>query len=291
MLRGYDVHRRPDSTTVESALEVLMRAVFMFLALLLIAPAALACGPGSDCVVGERHYRIAMPEGYEGPGRMPAIVYAHGYRGTARGVMRNSSLRRLASDLDAVLIAVNAAGPGWNLPNGPRTPDSDGAAEFAYFDAVLEDSTRRFPIDPSRIVAAGFSAGGMMTWNLACARPDRFAGFVPIAGTFWLSPPKTCARPVTSIIHIHGDADETVPLLGRRIGPTKQGEVPAAIEMYAAFGGFGEPKTNRYGGLTCNEMRNASGDRLDFCLFSGGHALRTEHLRHAWEQLRKAGQL
>lgn len=252
---------------------------------------ALACGPDSDCSVGLRHYRVALPETYDGSTAVPALLFAHGYRGSAVGVMRNGSLRRLASDLGAALIAVDSEGVGWNLPNGPRTPDSDGSAEYDYFDAVLDDVTKRFSIDQSRIVATGFSAGGMMVWNLACARPERYAGFVPVAGTFWKEPPLTCNAPVASIIHIHGDQDRTVPLLGRAIGPTRQGEVPAALEMYGDFGGFGPAHTVGYGGLECSERTNSSGSQLSFCLFSGGHSFRTEHLRHAWEQFEKAGQL
>jgi polyhydroxybutyrate depolymerase len=252
---------------------------------------ALACGSDTDCMVGERHYRIAMPEGHDGETLVPALIFAHGFRGTARGVMRNGSLRRLASDLGAALIAVKSDGPGWDLPNGPRTLDSDGSREFRYFDAVIADAAKRLPIDTDRLVATGFSAGGMMVWNLACARPDRFAGFIPIAGTFWLEPPAQCAKPVASIVHIHGNADRTVPLMGRVIGPTKQGEVSASLTMYERFGGFGPAFDAEYDGLRCKEQSNPTGEVLAFCLFSGGHSFRTQDVRHGWEQLRQAGQL
>lgn len=264
--------------------------IFAVMALVPLAP-AFACGPDTDCMLGDRHYRIAMPEGHDGTTEVPALVFAHGYRGSAEGVMRNGALRRLASDLGAALIAVNSDGPGWNLPNGPRTMQSDGSAEYDYFTAVLDDATARFAIDDARIVATGFSAGGMMVWNLACAQPGRYAGFVPIAGTFWKEPPATCADPVASIIHIHGDADRTVPLLGRAIGPTRQGEVPASLDMYARFGGFGNATSVSYDGLHCAERVNAAGDQLSFCSFNGGHSFQTEHVRHAWQQLEKAGRI
>lgn len=267
-----------------------MRLFLLSLFMAVAAPVVWACGPQSDCMVGDRHYRIAMPEGHDGATNVPAIVFAHGFRGSARGVMRNGSLRRLSSELGAALIAVKSDGPGWDLPNGPRTLNSSGAAEFAYFDAVLDDVMARFRVDPNRIMATGFSAGGMMVWNLACTRPERFAGFAPIAGTFWLSPPQTCATPVKSLVHIHGDADKTVPLLGRRIGETKQGEVPAAISMYAEVGDFGAPQRVVSGDLSCKERLNDDGLVLSFCLFSGGHSFRTEHVRHAWTRLMMTGQ-
>jgi polyhydroxybutyrate depolymerase len=242
-------------------------------------------------MVGERYYRIALPEEHAGTQPLPAIVFAHGYRGTAQGVMNNGSLRRMASELGVALIAVKSGDQDWVIPNAPRHPDTDGSEEFAYFEAVLEDARARFGVDRARVMATGFSAGGMMVWNLACSMSDSFAGFVPISGTFWLEPPESCDTPVSSIIHIHGDDDPTVPLEGRPIGPTRQGEVDEALEMYAAFGDFGAAARASYGDLDCAERVNGAGEVLAFCLFEGGHSFRTEHVRFAWEKLRAQGQL
>ena len=258
---------------------------------LLIATPALACGPDDNCPIGDRFYRIAMPEGHDGETPVGALIWAHGYRGTATGVMRNGSLRRMVSDAGLALIAVQGVDGSWTLPYGPRTFNSTGAAEFTYFDAVLDDAQRRFPIDSSRVIASGFSAGAMMVWNLACSHPDDYAGFIPMSGTFWLKPPAACAAPVSSIVHIHGDADNTVPLTGRRIGETKQGEVADALATYTKFGGFGPAKPSKSGKLTCQDRHNAKGEILEFCLFPGGHSFRTEYLRYGIKRLRAAGQI
>lgn len=268
-----------------------MRAVLILFVFSCFAAQAWACGPGIDCKVGERHYRISLPDSYDGKTSVPVLIFAHGYRGSAAGVMRNRVLRRLASDLGAALIAVKSSRLDWDLPNSPSSPRSDGSVEFDYFDAVVTDAATRFAIDENRIVASGFSAGGMMVWNLACTRPERYAGFIPIAGTFWKAPPKTCAQPVANIIHIHGDQDSTVPLLGRPIGQTTQGRVPESMKMYSEFGDFGPATRKNYEGLACKERTSASGAVLDFCLFSGGHSFRTEHLRHGWMRLKEAGRL
>lgn len=261
----------------------------LFLLLVIMAPMAQACGAQSDCFVGERSYRISVPDGATHP--VGAVIWAHGYRGSAAGVMRNGSLRKMVHAQGLALIALQGVNGTWDLPNGPRTLDSTGAAEFAYVERVIADASKQFGIDPSRLVASGFSAGGMLVWNLACARPALFAGFVPISGTYWLKPPATCAGPAASIVHIHGDQDGTVPLLGRQIGPTKQGEVPQAIEMYSRHGKFVRADMLRIGGLECRQKSNDAGDVLDFCLFKGGHSFRTEYLSHGLDRLKGAGQL
>ena len=246
---------------------------------------AAACGPDTDCVLGERHYRIAMPEGHDGITPVGAIVFAHGYRGSARGAMRNGNLRRMVSDMGLALIAVKSAEDDWVLPNSPRRKDVDGSVEFDYFDAVIADASDRFALDTDRLMMTGFSAGGMMTWNLACNRPGLFAGFVPISGTFWLEPPAQCAGPATSVIHIHGDDDPTVPLTGRRIADTHQGDVAESLSMYAAFGEFGPQEPSQTASLTCKDQYNPQGEMLSFCLFSGGHSFRSDYVKFGWDRL------
>jgi len=248
----------------------------------------MACGADTNCQIGDRHYRIAMPEGYDGKTPVGAIVFAHGYQGSAAGIMRNKQLRKVASDLGVALIATKGEGGDWDLPNSPHG-NSDGQAELAYYDAVIKDATEKFRIDPKKLMATGFSAGGMMVWNLACFRSDKFAAFAPMAGTFWLEPPKTCKTPVTNIIHIHGTSDRTVPLTGRAIGNTKQGNVFDTLEMYREYGKFGAAQTQQSDNLTCEKRTNAKGNILDFCLFPGKHQFSSKYVKFAWQTFKDAG--
>jgi len=251
----------------------------------LFATPALACGPDTDCMLGERSYRISMPQGHDGETPVGAVIWSHGYRGSSEGVMRNNAMRSAMSQMNLALIASNGVNGTWELPNGPRTMDSTGAAEFAYFEAIIDDVTARFAIDPDRIYAAGFSAGGMMVWNLACGRPDLFAGFAPFSGTFWLHPPETCADPVRSLVHVHGTQDNTVPLTGRVIAETRQGKVRDALALYAAHGSFGEKYSTEMGALSCKTQKDDAGHILSLCLFDGGHSFSVEHLNYAIGQL------
>ncbi len=269
----------------------MIRALILSFAVLLMLPdAVLACGPDTNCTLGERYYRIAMPEGHDGSTPVGAIVFAHGYRGSARGVMNNGNLRRMVSDMGLALIAVKSADDDWDIPGVPSNVGSSGADEMAYFDAVVADATDRFAIDPDRIMMSGFSAGGMVTWELACRRPSLFAGFAPVAGTFWQKPPDTCAAPA-NIVHIHGTADRTVPLAGRPIGRTRQGDVTEVLEMYRAFGRYSDMETAEVDGLSCTRAANAVGNVLEFCTFDGGHSFRRGFLSYAWSRLAAAGAL
>lgn len=246
--------------------------------LVLAASPAAACGADSDCRVGDRSYRLYLPDG---AGPMGAFLFAHGYRGSGAGTMDNAALRRLADDLGMAFVALDSAGPDWAIPHTPQAPGREENLELGYVAEVLDDLPRQFDLDPDRVVASGFSAGGMLTWTLACGMSERFAGFVPMSGTFWAPVPGDCPAPPASLVHIHGTGDPTVPPEGRPIGGARQGDLAEALAMYRAHGGFGAPETGPGpDGMTCTRERSPAGPILAVCSFAGGHSFSVERLRY-----------
>lgn len=269
-----------------------LAGVVLLFAVLLPATGAVACGPDSDCRVGGRFYRIAFPPEHDGRSRIGAIVYLHGYRGGPAGVMTNAALRRAVADLGAALVAPKSLDAGWSLDNGPNRPPGASVVELQFFDVLVADLTARFPIDGDRLMATGFSAGGMMVWTLACYRSDLFAGFAPIAGTFWDPVPDHCPTPMPHLFHVHGLADRTVPLAGREIGTARQGNVHSALDLYRRESGAGAD-SERFEtlDLACERWRAGSGKVLEFCVHERGHAVRPAHVVRAWQRLSALGAL
>lgn len=246
---------------------------------------AVACSAATDCTLDSGTYRISLPDGVKPAG---AIVFAHGYRGSAAGVMKNLSLIKTATDRGLALIAIDAGAEDWNLPNAPH----DSVAprdEMAYLDAVMADAQRRFGVDPKRAVITGFSAGGMFVWNVACARGDAFAGYIPYAGTFWKGPPATCPAPSQNIIHIHGTRDTTVPMAGRKIGNTRQGDMAKVLTMYMADKGFSHDGGYAIADMGCSHTVNTDGKVFDLCLFDGDHSFTAKRLGAAYDRLMPKG--
>ena len=257
------------------------------LAVALGTESAAACGPDSDCRLGERTYRIRMPAVTNGTAPVGAIMYMHGYRGSAAGIMRNKALGKAVSDLGLALVAPKSLGDDWSIPNAPKEYTDD----LAFFDRLLEEITSRFAIDPKRIMATGFSAGGMMVWNLACERGGSFAGFAPIAGTFWAPIPQSCPSPPVHLLHTHGTDDKVVPLRGRPIQKTHQGDVYKALSLFGAAGSFGAAKAYEVLDLTCERRLNPKGRALELCLHPGGHSFKSEYVVRAWRELEALGAL
>ena len=259
-----------------------MTRLFSLICILMTVPlASHACGENTDCVVSTGTYRISLPQDQTAP--LGAIVFAHGYQGSANGTMRNAGLIRMATERGLAFIAIDALDEDWDLPNAPGGPGVRD--EMAYLDAVMADAAARFGIDAQRTVITGFSAGGMFVWNAICARGDSYGGYIPYSGTFWLAPPAGCAAGTPNIVHVHGDADRTVPLAGRAIAETRQGSVPETLRMYRSDKGFSGAELYANLDMSCERAVNAAGKRLDFCTFPGDHSFTAARLGAAYDAL------
>ncbi|MEO0386104.1 MAG: PHB depolymerase family esterase [Pseudomonadota bacterium] len=265
-----------------------MRLAVLLLGLCLAPLTAVACGSDTDCALGDRTYRILMPEGVERPG---AVVFAHGYRGSASGTMRSQGLRDMAAELGVALVAVKSYAEDWRIPGVPADPTTDGAQERQYFSALVPALAERHGIDTDRLLLAGFSAGGMVTWQMACDLGDLFAGFAPIAGTFWVPVPSTCASAPVNLIHTHGTSDKIVPLAGRPIAETHQGDVEKAVSVLRVAGGYDNPVDVPAEGMVCTAESTPDNHVLELCLHDGGHSMRASYVARAWRRLEALGAL
>ncbi|MGF1619431.1 MAG: alpha/beta hydrolase family esterase [Rhodomicrobiaceae bacterium] len=261
-----------------------MRAAFSFALAVLAASPAGACGVKTDCQLGERSYRLHMPE-RKNSDPVGAIIFAHGYKGSAAGTMSDKSLLMLADELGVALVAARSTDQDWQLPGRPRQTGNTGEIEFAYFRRLIEELKTRHGIDPGKLLLTGFSAGGMLIWNLACNMGGSFAGLAPVAGTFWAPMPESCKTPPANLIHYHGTADKMVPLAGRAIADTKQGDVSDALALAIKGGGFGAPEPVEAVGLECQRRTNPDGKILEFCTHGGGHSYKADYIRRAWRVL------
>lgn len=243
------------------------------------------CGIDGDCVVSGGSYRIALPSGSAPAGKIGAILFFHGYGGSAGEVVSDANLAAVAQRLGVALIAPDGLGRSWSFPGSPaRNRD-----EFAFVAQVLDDVAARFPVDPGRLMASGFSQGGSMVWYLACRMPQRFAAFAPIAGDFWQPLPESCAGPRPNLIHVHGLADTTIPLAGRALrSGARQGDLFRSLAVLAPGGCTASweeeaRKAVQPEGLACSRASGCSGEALlELCLHAGGHFADAAWVERAW---------
>lgn len=152
-------------------------------------------------------------------GGQPLVFLIHGGGGQgSEAFIRQTSMQQAAERDGYVLIAPQSYGSSWNYGDTlPRWLQSTAVDDMAFFDALIAFAKTNYGINPGRVFATGVSAGGVMSYRLACERPGVFAAVAPVAGSKNTS---NCPGAVnTALLHIHGLSDAQVPMGGNGTFP------------------------------------------------------------------------
>lgn len=156
----------------------------------------------------ERLYRIYIPETYpDATAPLPLVLMLHGATGTAEGIEAITNFNELADREGFVVVYPEGVDLAWRDDREPNDPIDD----VAFIATLIDDMTTRLNIDPARVYATGFSAGGMMAFRLACELQDKITAVGVIATTLprYLSDNCQNVAPIPILV-IHGTNDPIV---------------------------------------------------------------------------------
>jgi len=160
-------------------------------------------------------YVVFVPHDYDGTKEYPVILFLHGAGETKQPNAKKDgkkpvevgigpAIKKREKDFPFIVVIPRAEGFGWGA----------GSANAKRALAMLDQVAKEYKVDPKRQYLTGLSMGGMGTWSIATAMPDRFAAVVPICGR---GDPKQADKlkdlPVWAF---HGDADPAVKVEGSR---------------------------------------------------------------------------
>jgi polyhydroxybutyrate depolymerase len=221
-----------------------------------------------------RTFRVYRPPGLSDGA--PLVVMLHGGFGT--GAQAEHSYH-WDSEADAghFLVAYpDGLTRAWNAGSCCGEPHRTNTDDVAFISAMVGAIERDMPIDRGRVYATGMSNGAMMALRLGC-QTDIFAAIAPVAGT--LLTDCSGARP-TSVLQIHGTADERVPYNG---GPSKAfsadgkarvdgPSVESVNAMWRGIDNCGQPDATTSGVVTTQTAECADGRTVELLSVQGaGH--------------------
>lgn len=167
-----------------------------------------------------RSYHLYVPS--ELPtGSVPLLIALHGGIGWGEQYRRQSRFDELAEANGLLVVFPDGVGIGnknanllrtWNGGYCCGTAVRQGVDDVAFIDALIDEISAEYDVDPRRVFAAGHSNGGIMAYRLACELSNRIVAIGLQAGSLGVD---SCApaRPV-SVLHLHGTADENHPIDG-----------------------------------------------------------------------------
>lgn len=191
-------------------------------------------------------YVVFVPKDYDGKKEYPIILFLHGAGETKNPKAKKEgkmpvevgigpAIKKREKDFPFIVVIPRAEGFGWSA--------TSANAKRAL--AMLDEVMKEYKVDPKGQYLTGLSMGGMGTWSIAIAHPDRFAAIAPICGRGDTS----AAGKIKDLPCwcFHGDTDTAVKVEGSR-------EMIDAIKKAG-----GEPKYTEYPGVGHNSWDKAYG--------------------------------
>lgn len=220
----------------------------------------------------QREYVLTVPDGYTGDEAVPLLFNLHALQGTAQGQLSDSGFDAIAEREGFIVVTPQAVMGIWTVTGFPV---GNGADDFGFITALIEELSARYNIDAERIYAAGMSQGGFLAFDLACNFSSTFAAIAPVSGVMTPDMTGSCApaRRVP-VLQTHGTADGQIDYQGAE----------AAVQWWVNFNGASTtPEIT-----TLPDPLPANGTSVDRLVYAGGETgVDVEHLRidgggHVW---------
>lgn len=133
-----------------------------------------------------------------------------------------------------------SAEPGWNDCRGDAATNPS-VNDVAFIDALIDQFSSRFAIDPNRIYATGTSNGGHLSLRLALELSDKITAVAPVVAA--MPERSSCRSPhnPVSVLFMNGTDDPILPYRGGevapahwRVGPSQSTAIPILFNQKSA---------------------------------------------------------
>lgn len=212
---------------------LLLSLLLSLLALLTGIPGRAAYPPGMDqhtlrFAGKERSYLVYLPPSYDGRNPLPLVLIFHGGFQNAEKTVGLTGFNALAEREGFIAVYPNGSGRRllgarytWNAGLCCGFAQKKNIDDVGFIKAMLERLKTEYRVDPKRVYATGISNGAMMVYRLACEMPDQLAAIAPVSGTLETG---ACAPGTgVAVMHIHGTADQNVPITGGKGSKSRAG--------------------------------------------------------------------
>ena len=221
-----------------------------------------------------RIFHLYRPDGLTGAA--PLVVMLHGGYGDGEQAERDYHWDTEADKGHFLVAYPNGLLHAWNAGTCCGAPENIHADDVEFITTMVAAIEQWAPIDPARVYVTGMSNGAMMALRLGC-QSNTFAAIAPVAGT--LMTDCSHAQP-TSVLQIHGTADDRVPYNG---GPGKSHtitgkpvvdgpSVPSVSATWRAIDACAPPTSTTAGDVTTETAACADGRTVELISVAGaGH--------------------
>jgi polyhydroxybutyrate depolymerase len=168
-----------------------------------------------------RTYIVHIPQNFK-EGLIPLLFCLHGGGGTAKGMisLTYGRFNELSDSEGFIVVYPNAVEKNWNDGRTDKEAKStkENINDVGFILAIIDELSKKYNIDKTKIFSCGISNGGFMSCRLACDKSDVFSGVGILSATMGVDYYPKCnpSKPLKVII-FNGTEDPLVPYNGGNI--------------------------------------------------------------------------
>jgi polyhydroxybutyrate depolymerase len=165
-----------------------------------------------------RTYVVRAPDQLQKASPVPLVFVLHGGGGNAANAEKMTGFTEKARKENFIVVYPEGSGRlrrglfTWNAGHCCGYAMENKVDDVAFINALIDDLSKRYPIDDNRIYVTGMSNGAMMSHRLGIELSHRIAAIAPVVGTVF-GDEQTPSQPVAALM-INGLLDENVPFSG-----------------------------------------------------------------------------
>jgi len=159
-------------------------------------------------VIGKvtRRWIVHLPTNYNPNTQYPLFINMHGFTSNGNQQMSYSGFNEIANEKGAIAVYPNGVDKRWN--SGINFGIESDIDDVGFLSMLIDRMILLYNADPIKVYSIGYSAGGFMSYRMACERANRIAAIGPVVASITNSTYETCvpARPFP-IIAFNGTSD------------------------------------------------------------------------------------
>lgn len=177
-----------------------------------VAPNADFVGPGVGQakpikLANGRTFIVQLPKNFDRSKNWPLIMVFHGWKEDASRIQGYSNFDRA----QAISVYPQGKNNAWS-PAPYASTSSKEDRDFVH--QIISSMRATYPIDSSRIYAAGMSNGGGFASHIACRMPETFRAVASVSAAYYDTIYSGCSSEPVPRLSIHGTNDAVVDYFG-----------------------------------------------------------------------------
>jgi polyhydroxybutyrate depolymerase len=160
-----------------------------------------------------RNYIVYLPVNFAASENLPLVINMHGFTNTAKFQMDYSQFNKTADSARCIVIYPEGVDKRWN--SGTFFFVSSTVDDVGFLSDLMDRAAVLYNADMKKVYSTGYSAGGFMSYKLACNATNRIAAIAPDVASMVNDNLSSCvpSRPV-NIAAFNGLSDPITPYAG-----------------------------------------------------------------------------